>query len=1082
MVNIAGQQFSAKAAAFAQRRLRNKALGRRGNIQDPFNPSRPLSESELAEGNRAVRALFSIPANRRAIGRAAEFKATVAFEKKFGVRAPTRAERLAGQSLPDQIQTFARPSDLRRIQTPARPEDLGVKRKLTKKETKEGFLRGVEVGKRLSKKGVPVLPLSQLEIERQQRKLEDKREKRQERLKRFGKKIPKSLVVFTPEIKATFKVIQIGGDKISKFFKDTSRDIREDLDPEEKQLRLESEKQLQRFLDQQAKLEKDFDKFNNKFGDKKLSQSQFDVATKEQKELALRQDVLNKNSQVFSSEFNKVVKNRPENTKAFIREFSKQVITIPLTAGILAVGLTTRPVKTTKEAVSGFGGLPSELKARPFTTTGSIAGQVAGFKLLGVGTVRLKKIVSKKNINSSGVNFIVTKKPKKKKKISTISEIFPKRIKFEISDVKVSNYLKNEFKKRGGDFSKLNKTNQEFLIGQVKVRIRNNPDLFLSPAVKITLKKAKIKNLRSFTRRRLEGKFDKPFTFTKISKKVTPNLTRLQTSTFKQLKKQAEKDAIRRAIKKGRQKLKASDLLSKSEIDFIQSKLRVALRADPTKAIPKTRRIAIKRLEAIERKLESKEAIKTAIQKGKQKLTLSDLLSKSEIAFVKKQVSVVIKTKPRKSIPKVRQETLKRLDNIQEKLRIKKAIKEGRKDKALPLSKVEKELIDAQLTAQIRAGPAQFIPKARQQVLLQLQKPKKPKRKKPEFKVIAKKPTELQLLALSRLKKQQAKVSSSIKQVQKQQVKAKRTQQTLSNQLQKEKTKLKKTKQVLQQRQKQSQKQRRAEPKSKTKEVLKQRSRLISRVVLVSQQVQKQQVRVQQLERQAQRPKLRFRQLQQLKFAQSIKQRQLQKQLQKLKKVPRTIQKLKPPKLIIIPPPGLRRKITRQASRKKPNQGYNVFARPLKRKGQKKRPKLVKLNISPLGKTNAKRLGSTLVDTTLSRTFKIRKVKSKPKKLRVRVNPFPPKKFRTFRIIKGKKVPLKNVFIERKGKALIDTAGEKRGLTLRRGLKQLRVRSRIVQRPKPLIRSPSKRKVSQKVLNNLAKGRKIRMQNLKKRK
>ena len=130
--------------------------------------------------------------------------------------------------------------------------------------------------------------------------------------------------------------------------------------------------------------------------------------------------------------------------------------------------------------------------------------------------------------------------------------------------------------------------------------------------------------------------------------------------------------------------------------------------------------------------------------------------------------------------------------------------------------------------------------------------------------------------------------------------------------------------------------------------------------------------------------------------------------------------------------------------KKKPitkKQAFNVFARPLKKIGQKKKPKLIKINKKPLTKSRAKDLGSSVVDTSLSRRFKIKRTGGKPKKgvLKAPIRNFDrtKKKFRDFRIVKGKKVPLKNTFIEKKGKPLLDTRGEKRGITLRRRIKML---------------------------------------------
>ncbi len=1181
-----------------------------------------------------------------------------------------------------------------------------------KQDRKKSFARSLEVGKRL---GVTTLPITQKEREDEQRILEEKRRKEERIKKAISPGIEKLKKItpdkFEPQIKKTLSSIKKGGDKITAKFELDKQRLRELFDPKEKELRLKSEKQLEEFLDAQKKLETDFNKFNNKFGDKTLTQSQFNQATREQRELLTRQDVLNKNSQVFSSEFKKVVKDRPEDVKAFFREFGKEAVTIPFTAGALAIGITTRPVKTLGGIVPGITTIPSQFKAKPFTTSGSVAGQVIGFRVLGLGAGKLKKIISEKNIASSTANFVVLKKPKlakpitdkqllasfknvrqefrfkklttdlqsgikigvieirfprikkvsdaqilkslnkikretnfekllvelragkkigilnfrlpKRKKVSDaqiirslrrirqdkrlrqftkdlqvgkrigvlkaqfpkklklsdrtilkslrkarkdieftkftkdlatgkrigiikvklpkkpiasdriilkklkeireeikfkeftrglsngqifgilkfqfpkikkisdakvisslkrfrkdkkLKEVFPIKLKFKVDDVAVRKFAQKEFKKRGGDFSKLNKINQEFILGQIKTRIRNRPELFISKTAQASLKGFKGKKIRDVVKGRLEGKFDQPFSFTRISKKVKPDLTKIQKLAFKRLKQQAEKDAIRKAIIKGRQKLKASDLLSKTEIDFIQSQLKAQIRADPKRFIPKTRRIAIKRLEAVERKLASAEAIKTAIAKGTKKLNLSDLLSKKEISFVKSQLKAQIRADPKRFIPKTRRIAIKRLRDIESKLRMKKAIKEGRKGKALPLSKFEKDLIESQLKAQLRARPERFIPKARQQALIQIQKPKV---KEPVFKLISPKQTRIQKLALKRFQKQQKNVSSNIKQVQKQQAKIKTKQLKLSGQLQKQKLKLNKTKQKLKTKQKpktkqkQAQKQRVAQP-LKAKAKLKQKTRLKSRLVLVS-QVQQQGQAVAQSSAQVQKFRQRFTQLQKFQQAQLFKQRQLQRQLQRSKKLLRARQVLKPKKLIRVLPPT-KRKVRRKVIKKMKVQAFKVEARPRRIKG-KKRPKLIKISQVPLSRRNARNLRNKVLDTSLARTGRIKPITGKPKRPLLRV----PKnfakqskrKFRDFKRVKGKKVKLPRGKVIERSKFLLDTKSEKRSITLSKKLAELKRQAR---KPQP------KRTLSPKQLKALSNGRKTRLNNLKKKK
>ena len=182
-----------------------------------------------------------------------------------------------------------------------------------------------------------------------------------------------------------------------------------------------------------------------------------------------------------------------------------------------------------------------------------------------------------------------------------------------------------------------------------------------------------------------------------------------------------------------------------------------------------------------------------------------------------------------------------------------------------------------------------------------------------------------------------------------------------------------------------------------------------------------------------------------------------------------------------------KRRITKK--KRKPQQGFNVFARPLKKRKGQKRPKLIRVNKVPLTKARAKRLGSTLVDSTLSRTFRIKPTKGKVEKPKLKTKTFQKKKFRTFKIVKGKRVPLpKGKFIEKGGRFtkrnfLLDLKGEKKGITLRRGLKQLKKASKLPKRkPMKRITTKKKRTLSQAQLDALAKGRKKRLSNLKRKK
>ena len=141
---------------------------------------------------------------------------------------------------------------------------------------------------------------------------------------------------------------------------------------------------------------------------------------------------------------------------------------------------------------------------------------------------------------------------------------------------------------------------------------------------------------------------------------------------------------------------------------------------------------------------------------------------------------------------------------------------------------------------------------------------------------------------------------------------------------------------------------------------------------------------------------------------------------------------LKPAKAILL---KRKKKRIKKVLKVKKVKAYHVFAKPVKGK------KLIRITKRPLRKSDAKDRGAYAVDRSLSATFKLKPV-GKVKRLGVLTKGEKgrflktKRKFRSFRIVKGKRVPLKNRYIEKKGRPRIDTRGEKRGLTLRRLAKQ----------------------------------------------
>ncbi len=245
-----------------------------------------------------------------------------------------------------------------------------------------------------------------------------------------------------------------------------------------------------------------------------------------------------------------------------------------------------------------------------------------------------------------------------------------------------------------------------------------------------------------------------------------------------------------------------------------------------------------------------------------------------------------------------------------------------------------------------------------------------------------------------------------------------------------------------------------------------------SRVDSISSQIQKNKNK----QSQKFKTKQKVKQLQKLKFKQQSKQRQLtskllkqkvkqrlrisqrQKQIQKLKVGGKlTITKLKLKKVI---PTVSKKKLPKlKRPKRKPKKAYNAFARPTKKRGRKRKPKLIRVNRVPLTRSRARDVSAFVVDQSLSRRGKIKRTKGIPRKSKLKV----PKgyasrtanKYRKFRIVKGKRKPIINSIIEKRTK-LLDTKSERRGITLRRKIRQISPRPK--KRSKKKVRRTKKRR------------------------
>ena len=102
----------------------------------------------------------------------------------------------------------------------------------------------------------------------------------------------------------------------------------------------------------------------------------------------------------------------------------------------------------------------------------------------------------------------------------------------------------------------------------------------------------------------------------------------------------------------------------------------------------------------------------------------------------------------------------------------------------------------------------------------------------------------------------------------------------------------------------------------------------------------------------------------------------------------------------------------------------------------KRNNKWVKLSKEGLSRDSALGRGARAVDNTVAVSFRIKKAKEGNDRIIDNYYKQNKHKFRDYKIRKGVKIPLKDEFIELKGRHRIDTKGEKEGLTLSKYIKQ----------------------------------------------
>jgi len=158
---------------------------------------------------------------------------------------------------------------------------------------------------------------------------------------------------------------------------------------------------------------------------------------------------------------------------------------------------------------------------------------------------------------------------------------------------------------------------------------------------------------------------------------------------------------------------------------------------------------------------------------------------------------------------------------------------------------------------------------------------------------------------------------------------------------------------------------------------------------------------------------------------------------------------------------------------------FDVFAKPSKSLSGRKTKKFIKVNQTPLDEQGAKDLRNYITDTSLSRSALITPSRNRPGRINIR---FPrgyaaktQGKFRDYRIVKGRKIPLARGRVIELSRNALDTIQEKNRIDLFKRIKQLQIKPRfLVKRKTQGINRPNLIKGSLAAKNYMAKLRKMR--------
>ncbi len=346
----------------------------------------------------------------------------------------------------------------------------------------------------------------------------------------------------------------------------------------------------------------------------------------------------------------------------------------------------------------------------------------AGIELITVGLIAKKGFDTFRIIKTKAGEFVAKKGDLSKEKIKQIREViekiskpkvkpepkpFLREIKVELSKKKIDQVVKSNLRKKGVDFDSLSIIDKEFLRGQVKAKLINQPELFLPEARKIALEKArkvgepiriteKAKKLRERQTKRLEDDFKK---LLEIKAKTQPELflPRVRRIALQRARKAGKPVRLTEEAKNLRDQQIGK--LQDEFKEFIKRKARIK----PEVFLPEARKIALEKARKAGKPVRLTEEAKVLREAREEKLR------EDFKGFLKRKLRI----KPEIFLSKSRKVTLEKARKAGKPVRL--------TDKAIKLrEKQRNQILDefkSFLEKKARVSPEDLLPSARKLTL-----------------------------------------------------------------------------------------------------------------------------------------------------------------------------------------------------------------------------------------------------------------------------------------------------------------------------------------------------------------------------